>query len=592
MEQFSLPKKRGRPKKIESAHSQKSIIDEMEEIKRRINWEIQKVTLKNEPIKELHIQSRLHFPEHSVVCTDWEESNQRIKDFLNKYEELKKMSLSTYCQKSISEEEIDNDKGEEEDDCEEEEYNEEEDEELNSWFDQKNVKGKKTFKKPIKTFDIEAYDNLSDMAKTVLSNNLEIILDNNLSYQEQVETTVQLLHMNPEINESFRSIGALFGVSKGAISSYFQRMKRKKLSIGRPRALNMEHFAEITEKVDNGFRENHPLDIEMIVDILFNRYTISVKYNTLYKLIKNCDSLKLLKAPIMESDRADVPLEAIEKHYSVLNTAFINMHVPPCFVFNVDESGFIEYVDSKSHLIVLPKEAPNDYVLGIDRSYRRSTLVGCISLDGTSLKPLIVVPNKRVEKKLLMMGYGSATVNLFYQENGFINSQIFAYWAEHILAPEIQRRRSITGYRGDAILLLDGCSSHVSDYFLDICTYYDIYPLFEPPGSSDQVQALDLGIFGCQKHYKTNIKKNNELEFEQSNDIMQIINSWKRATTPDKIVSAFNMAGIYVIESSPNVYEARADVKKARAVRGIEHQKCHNLFIGNKTVEIPTFSIE
>ena len=272
---------------------------------------------------------------------------------------------------------------------------------------------------------------------------------------------------------------------------------------------------------------------------------------------------------------------------NVTTNVFKATNVPPCFVLNVDESGFIDFVDIKKHIVVLPADAPEDYVFSIDRNYKRTTMVGCISLDGTRLKPLVVVPNKRIEKALILEGYGEENVVIYCQENGFINTEIFYYWAEEILLPEIERRRKLTGYTDEVILLLDGCSAHSSELFLELCTFNNIYPFFEPPGTSDQVQALDLGIFGSQKHYKSRVRPNENFDQQQSVEIQQIVNSWMRATMPDQVVSAFKQAGIYKVEISNGVYVARADITKARAVRGVDRVKCENEFIGCKTVPIP-----
>ena len=155
-------------------------------------------------------------------------------------------------------------------------------------------------------------------------------------------------------------------------------------------------------------------------------------------------------------------------------------------------------------------------------------------------------------------------------ENGFINSELFYYWAEEVLIPEIERRRKVTGYEGEAILHLLNCA-------------FGRYP----DGTSDQVLVLDLGIFGLQKHFKKNIKANENCEQHINVDIQQIVNSWIRSTTPDKVVSAFNQAGIYKVEVEDNVYEVRSDIKKARAIRGIDHVECRNEISGNKTVVIP-----
>ena len=55
------------------------------------------------------------------------------------------------------------------------------------------------------------------------------------------------------------------------------------------------------------------------------------------------------------------------------------------------------------------------------------------------------------------------------------------------------------------------CSAHFSDYFLHECTHWDVYAWKAPASTSDQVQALDLGIFGNQKKIKTKFNSDSKL---------------------------------------------------------------------------------
>ena len=103
----------------------------------------------------------------------------------------------------------------------------------------------------------------------------------------------------------------------------------------------------------------------------------------------------------------------------------------PQFIFNVDESGFVDFVDMRDKLVIA----------------------------------LIVLTNKRIEKQLLMTGYDKQNVFVVYQKNGFINLRSFTYWAEQIFKPELIRVREINKHGGEAILLLDGCTLHSSDSF-------------------------------------------------------------------------------------------------------------------------------
>ena len=161
------------------------------------------------------------------------------------------------------------------------------------------------------------------------------------------------------------------------------------------------------------------------------------------------------------------------------------LNIPPEFCFNVNESGFVDFVDRKKETVIVLFDTPVDMVLGCKRSNKRATMIGAICMDGSKLKPLIIIPNKRIEKDSKLNGYGENNVLIVTQECGFWNSNIFSYWADNILFSEVNRRRQITGYTGDVLLLLDRCSSNFSDYFLDNCTYYGIYIFQEPPGSSD-----------------------------------------------------------------------------------------------------------
>ena len=101
------------------------------------------------------------------------------------------------------------------------------------------------------------------------------------------------------------------------------------------------------------------------------------------------------------------------------------------------------------------------------------------------------------------------------------------------------------------------------------------------------MQSLDLGIFGNQKKIKTRFNSDSKLS-PNDRRIVEIINSWRKSTCPDAIVSAFNQAGIYV-ESTKDSTIVRASAEKARAVRGIEHISGGNVIEGRKTIKIPEF---
>ena len=445
-------------------------------------------------------------------------------------------------------------------------------------------------KQPITSFVPGSLEKLPNDKRLILENNMTKIFQNGITYQEQIETVISLIH-SPDRKEMTgqTAIGRLFGITKGAVHSHVTRMKKNRSStIGRPSILNQEQNQIVCDYIYNCYIEKQSPNFYTLSDMIFCKFNIYLDYHSIYNFIRNSSSMKTVLAPVYESTRADVDLNDLIIYYEKLDNILLTNKIHPTFVFNVDESGFIDFIDMRNEIVIVPIYAVDGTVIGAERNSKRSTMVGAIALDGTRLMPMIVLANKRYDKELTINGYGDQNVVVVYQENGFINSRSFSYWNEEIFIPELKRRRMKYQYDGEAILLLDGCTSHTSDIFLDECSFQNVYPFFEPAGSSDQVQALDLGIFGIQKCLKTKIKTKPNIS-PSSKNVIQIVNSWIKTTTPDVVVSAFNQAGIFVTEQKDGSLIARASIEKARAVRNIQHQECHNIITGNKTTNLLNF---
>ncbi|KAK8887787.1 hypothetical protein M9Y10_038844 [Tritrichomonas musculus] len=109
--------------------------------------------------------------------------------------------------------------------------------------------------------------------------------------------------------------------------------------------------------------------------------------------------------------------------------------------------------------------------------------------------------------------------------------------------------------------------------FLHGCAYRDIIPFLEPPNSSDQVQVLDIGMFGVQKNLKKSITTDDSLN-ANSNEITSIVDSWMKATLPCNVTSVFRQDCFFKEEDSIFEYIVNCDIHKVRSVRGIEY--CEN----------------
>jgi hypothetical protein len=88
-----------------------------------------------------------------------------------------------------------------------------------------------------------------------------------------------------------------------------------------------------------------------------------------------------------------------------------------------------------------------------------------------------------------------------------------------------------------------------SDAFLDECTYQGAIPRFLPLHTSNQTQALDLGVLAWQKAEANRIRPGSELN-PQTCQIVKMLGGLHKATTPANVIRESKCSGIYVRWSS------------------------------------------
>lgn len=472
-------------------------------------------------------------------------------------------------------------------DQQDEKYEEEEEESINTNDNEINYE-KYHYKEKIDDFYKSGWDNLDDGAQKILNDHRDDIL-NARNYQEQVQFVFTLIY-SPKRSDKrgYETIANLFGVKKGTIFNILKRIKFSKKRIGRPPLLNNVETLFFAKKIQYDWENHIPQTLSHISNWIYVSFNKIVNNNTLAHMIARTEIAKIIPAYPSESKRIEVPLELIEEYYEELHQLLL-ARIPPAFLLNVDESGFQEWADKKMEKVIVPLDVEDTSTnIGVDRTTRRATMIGCVAANGTKLKPIVIISRKTLEKALREAGYNDDNVIIVHQENGFNTALIFDYWADQILFPEIERRRILYKYQGPCILLFDGCTCHNSDFFLDECTFRDVIPVQEPANSSDQVQVLDLGIFGIQKKIMNSLDKDEELT-PVVNQIINIVDSWIKATTPSNITSAFKQAGFVYEDDEAYEYVMNCDITKARAVRGIEHNPNTYSPKANKKFRVKSF---
>jgi hypothetical protein len=303
-------------------------------------------------------------------------------------------------------------------------------------------------------------------------------------YKTQIAFFVDTLRPSPE-NIGFGTIAKVFGISGGALSSLYKKQLRGICPHGRPCVLSPEQLFHVEAFVACHFGEGMPVTFAEIATEIEEHFQIEVFPDTLRKIMKRMGWCKVILGKVLEADRASCPPEAIEEHFCTL--AGIANGIPAAMMYNVDETGFQQWVDARNQLVVVPIEYESDEIpLPVGRQGRRSSLIVALSAAGDCLRPVVIIGRKTIETELRLVGISQKRVLVVYQEHGFANMGIIDLWGDEVFFPHVYQTRLELGWTGPAILLLDGCSAHYSDHFHEQCSYYGVIPHFLPPHSSDQ----------------------------------------------------------------------------------------------------------
>ena len=163
----------------------------------------------------------------------------------------------------------------------------------------------------------------------------------------------------------------------------------------------------------------------------------------------------------------------------------------PELIFNVDETGFSEELNTQTKAIVPVGQRPitrqiftNDH----------STSVYTISETGQVLSPMVIF-TRSVPVSLRNMELG----NWIFRstKSGFIDTKLFLEWFRDIFLKEAPVKRPL-------LLILDAHSTHVGFEFVELAKKENVEVLSVPSKTSDKLQPLDQ-IFSLLKGQFSNL---------------------------------------------------------------------------------------
>jgi hypothetical protein len=122
-----------------------------------------------------------------------------------------------------------------------------------------------------------------------------------------------------------------------------------------------------------------------------------------------------------DSERVDVDASETDAWYNILSEKL--MGVSRRFVFNVEETGCSERIDSHEVTIAVPTDYPDPSVpVPVNCHTKRSTLKACIAVDGYEMEPFVILDRATVDPGVGLSGYDSSNVFLPSLENAFMTN--------------------------------------------------------------------------------------------------------------------------------------------------------------------------
>ncbi|OWY94480.1 Retroelement [Phytophthora megakarya] len=174
--------------------------------------------------------------------------------------------------------------------------------------------------------------------------------------------------------------------------------------------------------------------------------------------------------------------------FKSLTKAISDTQMDPGRIFIVDETAFKSHKKTKT--VVAVRGSSNVWKTEMSTSFHMS-IVACGSAHGFVVPPLFILTGKTVNVSLLSSDKTGAAVTT--TESGFMNNWLFIRWlkffAEQVPA-EIKR---------PLLLIMDGCSSHISLEVVDMADELEIMLVCLPANSTHLFQPLDVAVFGSFK---------------------------------------------------------------------------------------------
>ena len=223
---------------------------------------------------------------------------------------------------------------------------------------------------------------------------------------------------------------------------------------------------------------------------------------------RHSDVIAKKKCPSVDSDRAELNREQIEKYIQEVNSALETVS-DLRLLLNIDETGFgrrPDYGKKRSCIFVL--NCTVEPVWRATTDMHHVSWVACISAGATYTKHLLLSTRARLDpeaNKTFLPNFAE----YYKTKKGYMTTDAMIFWVRNILAPYVATiRNQIRNPEHPLVLIMDGLGTHFDEEVIkefDKLAPYKIIPL--PAHSSHLTQPCDGCLFGLTKTKYNNTAK-------------------------------------------------------------------------------------
>jgi hypothetical protein len=142
--------------------------------------------------------------------------------------------------------------------------------------------------------------------------------------------------------------------------------------------------------------------------------------------------------------------------------------VPAHFVYNLDELGHQPWADAKVATCISQAEYTERTVYyHVSRQEERITLIAWVAADDSHLRLAVIIPRKTYDDDLCICGLTMEKIDVYVQGRGYTGRAIFEDRFRDTFVAEVVEGCNKYNYHGPAYLIMDDCSDHSGDTFLD-----------------------------------------------------------------------------------------------------------------------------